>query len=124
MIEVMIALVVSALAIMGIIALYATETRASGFSRHSTEAAVLAEDKVEKLRFAGNCAVNIGTIVTGACTAGTTEATIDGQGKTGGIYTRLYCEATSANYADIVVTVTWHDDGIAHTVTVGARRNL
>ena len=56
LLEVMIAMVLTALAIMGIIALYVTETKASGFSRHTTEAAVLAQDKIEFLRTQGPAA--------------------------------------------------------------------
>ena len=114
LIEVMLAMTLTALAIMGIIATYATETKASGFSRHSTEAAVLAEDKVEKLR-------------TGPSTAQAgTETAINERGLTtpAGIYTRAYTQTPSASYADITVTVTWADDGQSHTVTVNARRNL
>jgi hypothetical protein len=114
MIEVMIALVLTALAIMGIIALYITETKASGFSRHTTEAAVLAQDKIEKLR-TGGPAVNI---------AATTEAGINERGVVAGIYTRIYQETLGALYADIAVTVNWSDDGIPHSITMRARRNL
>lgn len=114
MIEVMIAMTLTALAIMGIIALYITETKASGFSRHTTEAAVLAQDKVEKLRTQG-AAVAISPTV---------ESLINERGLPGGIYTRTYSETlTTVDYADIVVTVTWNDDGNGHTVTVRARRN-
>ncbi len=123
MIEVLLSLVLAAIAIMCIIALYIASTRASGFSRHSTEAAVLGEDKVEKLRTLG-AATQIGTLANGACTTGTTEVGIDGQGNTGGLYTRVYCEALEASYADIVVTVSWTDDGVPHAVTLAARRSL
>jgi Tfp pilus assembly protein PilV len=114
MIEVLIAMSLTALAIMGIIALFITETKASGFSRHTTEAAVLAQDKVEKLRTQGP-AVAI---------AATTEANINERGLPVGIYTRVYSETlTAIDYADISVTVTWNDDGVDHTVSVKARRS-
>jgi Tfp pilus assembly protein PilV len=113
LIEVMIAMTLTALAILGIIALYATETKASGFSRHSTEASVLAEDKVEKLR----------TIASGAI-APTIEPNIGPLGSsTTGIFTLTYSETLNGAFYDIVVTVTWNDDGLGHTVTVDARRN-
>ena len=114
LIEVMIAMVLTALAIMGIIALYITETKASGFSRHTTEASVLAEDKVEKLRT--GAAVAIGSAV---------EPLIGERGSaTTGIYTRTYSQVlTTADYADIYVSVSWSDDGQAHAVTLHGRRN-
>ncbi|HEY1814283.1 MAG TPA: prepilin-type N-terminal cleavage/methylation domain-containing protein [Kofleriaceae bacterium] len=113
LIEVMIAMTLTALAILGIIALYATETKASGVSRHSTEAAVLAEDKVEKIR-------------TGPSTLGSgNEVNIGALGSdTTGIYTLKYWQTPNAAYADIYVTVSWADDGQPHNVTVEARRNL
>jgi type II secretion system protein I len=113
LIEVMIAMTLTALAILGIIALYATETKASGVSRHSTEAAVLAEDKVEKIR-------------TGPSTLGSgTEPNIGALGSgTTGIYTLQYWQTPNTAYADIYVTVGWSDDGQSHSVVVEARRNL
>jgi len=50
MVEVMVAVLLTAIAVIGIIALYITETRASSYSRHATEASVLAADKLETLR--------------------------------------------------------------------------
>ena len=50
MIEVMIAMLLTALAVIGVLGLYRIESRASSFSRRETEAAVLAQDKLEELR--------------------------------------------------------------------------
>jgi prepilin-type N-terminal cleavage/methylation domain-containing protein len=116
MIEVMISIVITAIAVMGIIGLYKVETRAQGVSRHTTEAAVLAEDKIEKLRTQG-AAVTIPSTV---------ETTLDAQGKTcaGCPFKRTYSEdATPVTYADIVVKIDWTDDGVAHALTIRARRN-
>ena len=110
-------MVLTAIAIMGIIALFITSTKASGFSRHTTEAAVLAEDKVEKIR----------TLSSANITA-TTETGINERGVTTGIFTRVSQQtrtpALTPIYADIQVTVSWSDDGVAHSLTVHARRNL
>ena len=48
--EVLISLVLGAIAMIGVIALYRASTNASSYSRRSTEAAVLAQDKLERLR--------------------------------------------------------------------------
>ena len=53
MIEVMIALLLTAIAIVGIMSLYMSQTRASAYSRHTTEATVLAQDGLERLRSQG-----------------------------------------------------------------------
>lgn len=51
-IEVLIALVVLLAGMAGILMLQLTSTEATSFSRHATEASVLAEDKMESLRTA------------------------------------------------------------------------
>ena len=49
-IEVLIALVVLLIGMAGILMLQLTSTEATSFSRHATEASILAEDKMEVLR--------------------------------------------------------------------------
>ena len=108
-------MVLTAIAIMGIIALYVTETKASGFSRHSTEASVLAQDKLELQR----------TISPAVAVGPVSEVNINERAQLGaGIFTRTTTETLTASYADMKVVVTWSDDGIAHTVTMNARRGL
>lgn len=111
LIEVLIAAVLTAIGVSGIIALYMVETRASGFSRHTGEATVLAQDEMERLR-----------LVT---TTGTVTATgIDENGKLGGIFNRVSLIVNSTTYADIRVTVSWSEDNLSRTVVVYGRRNL
>jgi len=112
LIEVMIALVLTALSVMGIISLYITETKASGFSRHNAEAAILAQDKVEQLRTIGKAAIS-----------STSQTNVDERGLPGGIFTRTWSETVGGSFADITVTVTWVESAVTHTVTVKARRN-
>lgn len=121
----MISIIITAIAVMGIVGLYKSQSAAGSFSRHNTEAAVLAQDKIEKVRTQGT-AVAIGAVA---------ETNIDGQGCSaantpfswctgGGIYTRTTTEVlTTASYADITVVVTWRDDGILRTLTMYGRRN-
>ncbi len=117
MVEILVALTVAAIAIIGIMALYMTETKAGGFSRHSTEASVLAQDKIEQLRTQGN-----------AVPSSTTEALINERGGLPGtgIFNRISTVTVGANFASIVVTVNWNDEGLttAHSITVQARRDL
>lgn len=114
MIEVMIALSLTAIAVMGIVALFITETKASGFSRHMTEAAVLAQDTVERLRTQGAA----------AAIPPTTQSGLNERGGSGGIYTRTFSETlTDPAWADILVNVSWNEDGVPRSVIVRARRN-
>jgi len=113
MIEVMIAITVTAIATSGLIALFMVETRASGFSRHSTEATVLAEDQLERLRTAAAPTVTTSGSQTG----------IDERGKSGGIFNRTWTTTVGASYDDISVTVSWPEDDTTRTVTLRSRRN-
>jgi prepilin-type N-terminal cleavage/methylation domain-containing protein len=111
MIEVLVSLMLTAIAIMGILALYMVQTRASGFTRHSTEAAVLAQDKVEKLR-------------TDAFIAATgSETNLNERGGAGGIFSRAWTQTLGTDYADLTVTVSWTEDGDARQFLLRARRN-
>jgi type IV pilus assembly protein PilV len=111
LIEIMVSMVLAAIAIVGILGLYMTQTKAAGFSRHSTEASVLAQDMIEKLRTTGAASNQSGT-----------NAGINERGLTGGIFTRTWTEALST-FATITVTVTWSDDGATHTLTQYAVRD-
>ena len=113
MIEVMVAMLLTAIAIIGILALFMTQTRASGFSRHATEGTALCEDKLEQLR----------TQLSGAGSG--TDAVIDEKGTTGvGIYKREWWETVTTNYADIVCKVSWTENGVSEATTLRGRRKL
>jgi type IV pilus assembly protein PilV len=113
MVELMVALTILLIGLMVLMATVVTTVRASSFSRHATEAAVLAEDRVEQLR-------------TQAVTGGTiTETNLDEQGyvdTTRGLFTRT-TTVTSRSLTDstgqvlglafweISVTVSWLEQG-------------
>src|SRR5262245_55995995 len=99
MIEVMVAMLLTALTVIGVLGLYRVESRASGFSRRETEAAVLAQDKLEELR--------LQAAPTGAVSATTDNPTDQLSGTS--IFTRSYTIATTSDPAvfKITVTVTW-----------------
>lgn len=122
MIEVMIAILLSAIAVMGGIGLFTAAARGANVSRHSTEAAVLAQDKVEALR----------TVATPA--SGSDGGPIDALGQTGtsGLYTRVWTVGSFAACPSIATTsttpygvvVSWIEDGTARSVSACAIRNL
>ena len=116
MVEVLVSILLTAIATTGILALYLVETRASGFSRHQTEATVLAQDKMESLRTAAAPGV----------TTTTTEAGLNEKGKvvSGGLYTRSATTTPVTSYADVSVTVSWTEDGLAKQVVLRSKRNL
>ena len=113
MIEVMVALLVTAIAVIGIVALYMTGTKASSYSRHATEAAALANDKLEALRTAALPAT------------GNESGPIDEQGQPGGVFDRSWEVATvGTDYYALEVVVSWEEDADTRTVRVYGRRAL
>ncbi len=109
LVEVLIAILLSVIAIVGITGLYRVQTRSSSFSRHNTEATALAEDRVEQLR----------TQQAGCVNGNDTQINAQGSSDPNGIYTRNWNIATQAGFECGVVTVTvqWTEEGNAETVT-------
>ena len=98
MIEVMVSVLITAIAALGFIAMYMTETQAGAFTRHSTEASILATDKLEALR--------------AQATPASGNDTVNAQGSTTGMYTRKWTIAQDAtnSYTTIMVQVGWNED--------------
>lgn len=114
MIEVMVAVLLTAIATSGIIALYTVGTRASGFSRHTTEASVLAQDQLELLRTS--------KIMGTATVGGLNEL---GVVVAGGLFSRKYTVTAGIGgpYDEVVVEVSWTEDGLGRVVKLTSRRN-
>ena len=100
---------------IGVIALYRTQTTASSFSRRTTEATVLAEDQIERLR-----------LQSGATGGTITETTLDETGKVTatGPFTRAYSATLNGTFYDLIVEVGWTEEGSAKTVKLIGRRNV
>lgn len=111
MVEVMIAIVLLAVATTGLVGLFRIQTGASSFSRHATEATELAQDKLEFLR------------TQSTSTAGA-ETGLTSLGKTGGAYDRSWTVTPSTTYTDYAVTVTWDESGTSRSIRLTSRRSL
>jgi Tfp pilus assembly protein PilV len=112
MIEVMIAVLLTALTVIGVLGLYRIESRAASFSRRETEAAVFAQDKLEELR-------------TQLAPVGGTDTPPDqlNNGSNTPFFTRTWTvDATNPAVYVIEVIVTWDEDGYQRSVTVQAQR--
>lgn len=117
MVEVMVAILLTAIAVIGIMALFMTEMKASSYSRHATEATVLAADKLEKLR-----TMSSASLVT---TSSDPLNPLDSNGATGGVFERSWTVTsvgTPTTYVDLAVTVAWDENGDAKSVTLYGRR--
>jgi Tfp pilus assembly protein PilV len=111
MIEVMVAMLLTALTVIGVLGLYRIESRASAFSRRETEAAVLAQDKLEELRTQAAPTAD----VTGS------DSPPDQFSPTNTpFFARSWAITVSLDAAvyNIEVTVTWDEDGYTRTVKV------
>ena len=114
--EVLVSLVLGAIAMIGVIALYRASTNASSFSRRSTEASVLAQDKLERLR------TEIPIVGAAQVEAGTLDET--GKVVVGAPFTRTWDVAIggAGQYFDIAVEVSWLDEDVTKRVIVRGRR--
>ena len=116
LIELMVALTVLLIGLLGIMGMVTVSMKNSSFSRHGTEAAILVEDKLEELRTQTSLAY--GT---------TTETQLDATGvvdanPSRGIYTRnatvtLNTGSAFGDYLEIVVEVTWTEGTESDGVT-------
>ena len=113
MLEVLIAIMLSSIAMLGVVALFRVQTAASSFSRRTTEASILASDQVEHLR----TVTVTGTTMTG------TEPSLDEKGRvvTGGPFARSWTLIPVDSYYDVTVTVSWFDNGNRSLVMRGRR---
>ncbi|HEY5924911.1 MAG TPA: prepilin-type N-terminal cleavage/methylation domain-containing protein [Kofleriaceae bacterium] len=112
-IEVMVAILLTALTVIGVLGLFRIETRASAFSRRETEAAVLAQDKLEELRT---------QLAPSADSSGNDTPTDQLSGTS--FFARAWTIAVSGDpdVYNIQVDVTWDEDGATRTVTVRGQR--
>jgi Tfp pilus assembly protein PilV len=123
LVEVMIAILLTALTVIGVVALFRVETRASAYSRRETEASVLAQDTLEKQR----------TFAAPTASSTTTETALDALGRdttttgttVGHVFTRTVTLAptTDTSVYKITVTISWTDEsGVSRSVTVNGMR--
>ncbi len=113
LIEVMIAILLTAIAVMGIVGLITVETRDASAARHTTEAAVLGEGQMESLR----------TQALAVSGTGADTVAVDAQGMTGtsnSIYTRSWSWTVGTTYITYQVSVSWMDDGGSAVTTCPA----
>jgi type IV pilus assembly protein PilV len=113
LVELMIGLTVLLIGIAGILTLQIVSLRATSYSRHATEAAVLAEDKVEALR-----TVPIATLIDGS-------ETVDAQGyiDANAPFTRSWTIVWNGSLGTLTVTVAWDEGGDEpHAITYRTQR--
>ncbi|MBS1119925.1 MAG: hypothetical protein H6Q90_2153 [Deltaproteobacteria bacterium] len=111
LIEVMIAMLLAVIAVVGLVGLFSVNTRAARGSRHTTEAAVLAEDRMETIR-------------TQILPTSGAESSLDPLGASGGVFTRTWTIVTTPSEIQYAVTVSWNEDGTTKNVQLRSKRAL
>ncbi len=97
LIEILVALIILSVSLLALAGLMVTTTKNNSFGNHMTEAATLAQDKLEELR-----AIRWENISEGLNT--------DQQnGSTGNNYTRDWNVATNGSLKTISITIRWQD---------------
>ncbi len=116
MIEVMVAFMLTAVATAGLLRMYSIQTSASVTSRHLIEASELAQDQLERLR----TIAPPGTLTTGA------QSHVDEKGKvtTTGLFSRTWTITPMTGYCDLIVTVSWSEDGTLPRVVMRGKRSI
>jgi type IV pilus modification protein PilV len=110
MVEVMISILLCAIAVMGIIGLTTVSVRDTSSARHVTEASVLAEDRMEVLRAQGSSSITNPD-------ASPVDAQGAATGSAGAIYTRAFTWTASSTQINITVQVSWIDEGAGTSTT-------
>jgi len=113
-IEVLIAMSIMSLGLIGILALHKGAVSASGYSRRATEAAVLAEDKLEQLR----------TIPLAGVTDDDDHVDASGAANPDGTFTRAWTLVTAGGNTTITVTVSWNENDGGHAITFRTLREV
>lgn len=115
LIEVLVALAIMSIGLIGILALQRGAASASGYSRRATEAAILAEDKLEELRTAPLVVVTDEDVVDAA-----------GMPSEDGPFTRAWTIAAPASNdtSILTVSVTWVEADGDHTIQFWTLREV
>lgn len=105
LIEVLIALVILSISLLGLASLMATTSRNTSFGGHVTEGATYAQDQLEKLRVAPWGAVNNAWVDETGAPNMTTPSGID--------YSRTLNVVQTGNiYKTVTITVKWTDQSV------------
>ena len=107
LLEVLVALIILSVSLLALAGLMITTTRNNSFGSHMTEAATLAQDKLEQLR-----AVRWEAIPEGASTDPAPQI-----GSTGISYVRNWTVVANGVLKTITITVSWQDKS-NHSITL------
>ena len=112
-VEVLIALLVLLIGMAGMLSLQLTAMKATGFSRHATEASILAEDRMEYLR----------TAPIASLADSSDQVDARGVPDDTALYTRTWTITPGTDTTTITVSVSWLEQGgEPYTITMSTLR--
>jgi Tfp pilus assembly protein PilV len=106
LLEVLVSLFVLVFGLAALVGMALSGSRATGFARHASEAQVVGEDKMESLRVMSPALLDAHAFLAPA-----------------GMYTRTWTVTWNGNLANLVVAVSWVDDGQPHAITYRTMRS-
>lgn len=109
----MVAMTLMAIGLLGILSLAKGAATASGYSRRATEAAILAEDKLEHLR----------TVPIAAAADASDQVDSTGVPSVDGLFVRTWAFDWVGDLGTITVGVTWSEGDGDHTITFRTMRD-
>jgi type IV pilus assembly protein PilV len=121
LIEVLVAMVILAIALLALAGLMVSTTRNNSFGGHMTEAATFAQDKLEELRLTPWANIDTGA------------DPVPPKGSTGINYNRNWTVVTNVpppndTLRTVTVTVSWNDglrnDGLSHSISLNSAISL
>ncbi len=117
LIEVVVAILLLAIGLLGLMALQIRSIRSNSFSNHLSVASCFARDKIEALR--ADSAADWDSVSDGTFTEPLRDMDLD-TGTTRMVFTREWVIQTdlSGRKRDVAVTVSWNQDGISHKTVV------
>ncbi len=113
LIEVLVAMTLMAVGLLGVLSLARGAASASGYSRRATEAAILAEDKLEELR----------TVPVGVAADDTDQVDSAGVEDVDALFERTWTLDWLGDIGTITVGVTWTEADGEHTITFRTLRD-
>ena len=111
-VEVLIAMAVSVFGLAGVLSIHLTSSRTTQYSRHATEAAMLAEAKLEHLL----------TLPVAGLANGSEQVDSRGLGDASAPFARTWTVTNSGATLLLEVTVAWDEDDGDHRISYKTRR--
>jgi Tfp pilus assembly protein PilV len=111
-VEVLVATAVAVFGLAGALGLHMASARATSYTRHASEAAIVGEAKLEQLIVAQGAAL----------VDGNDRVDATGTARSDGLFTRSWTVTPGTSTTIVTLTVAWTEDDGGHQITYSTRR--